>query len=452
MKAELTTFRVFPSVIKADRESEISVFASGGIFTFFDDIEYEVRVIPTDYSDIPEDESLTIFGLDEKRPMLKIKPQGGVLKFKYFFSGEQEWHIKISTKEYHAHEPLQYKDAAPHWNWVRERPEKGVILSVYSLLPDLYERTPLRCDLHVHTNQSDGDESPLLTAAAYRRAGYDAIALTDHAQYNIASLTKEKMDFKTDYKVLVAEEIHNAYNGQLHIICLGADTSISNMFIKEPKRVEKEVGELEKSVKIPPNVPKKEYLYRLWAYKTAKMHGGFVIYPHPYWNIGKCRWQVGPNLAMAILKNGLCDAFEIMGGGNTAENNLQACLYYEAVKEGVNLPLVGSTDNHSVMGEFDTASSIIFAKGGDVIGAVASSYSVAAEHKHFEMTRFYGPYRLARYARFLVDYYFPIHRELCASAGQVMVDYVLGHTNDSTLLEALEERVKDFENKFFGRA
>ncbi len=451
MKAEITTFRLFPAVVKADEESEISVIASEGVFGLYDDVEYEIRVVPTDESDIPEDETLTIFGLDEKRPVLTAHPKNGVLKFKYLFSGEQEWHIKISAKNYEAHEFESHKKAAPHWDNVRKRPQNGVILAMYSLYPDLYERTPKRADLHVHTNYSDGDEGPALTAAAYRRAGYDRIALTDHAQYNIGKYAREKMDFKSDFKVLVGEEIHNAYNGQIHIICLGADTGISDMLIYNSENVAKEVAELEKQTKVPEELPKKEYLYRLWVYKTAKAHGGFIIYPHPYWNIGKCRWQVGPKLAKAILTDGLCDAFEVMGGGNTIENNLQVSLYYDAVKDGLKLPIVGSTDNHTVMDNFDTASTIVFEKDGDIIEAISSDYTLAADHKKGELTRLIGPYRLVRYTRFLFDYYFPRHTELCVSSGQVMVDYMMGYTKDRNLVERLEARVDDFEKLFFGR-
>ena len=38
----------------------------------------------------------------------------------------------------------------------------------------------LRCALHAHTTESDGELSPALLAAHYRRAGYDVLAITDH--------------------------------------------------------------------------------------------------------------------------------------------------------------------------------------------------------------------------------------------------------------------------------
>lgn len=451
MKSELTTFRVYPSVIPANKESELSIIAQGGYMLFYDDITYDVQVIPVDESDIGDDESLSLFGLDEKRKTFHIKPEKGVLKVKYFFSGEQQWNIRISTNEYEKHENPIIKEASPFWDWLRERPKKGVILSVYSLEEDLYNRRALRGDLHVHTNESDGDETPALTAAIYRRAGYDFIAITDHARYDIGAMARKSFDFRSDYRILTAEEIHNGYSGQIHIICIGAKIGISDLLMNNKEQVESEINELEKTTVIPDGVPQREYLYRLWVYNKAKKEGGLVIYPHPYWYIKKCRWHVGPRLAMAILENGLCDAFEIMGGGYAEENNMQTALYYEAVGNRVKLPVVGATDNHTVLCEFERASTYVFTENDDIESAVKDGYCVAAEHLPGEATRLYGPYRLVRYARFLTDYYFPLHTQLCTSSGQVIADYVQGESSIKPLLEGLEKRVTEFENKFFGR-
>src|SRR4051812_32543400 len=38
----------------------------------------------------------------------------------------------------------------------------------------------MRCQLHAHTTCSDGELTPAGLAAHYRRAGYDALAVTDH--------------------------------------------------------------------------------------------------------------------------------------------------------------------------------------------------------------------------------------------------------------------------------
>jgi DNA polymerase (family 10) len=49
-------------------------------------------------------------------------------------------------------------------------------------LPHLIERSDLKCDLHMHTTESDGRESIATMAAAAQARGLDFIAITDHTQ------------------------------------------------------------------------------------------------------------------------------------------------------------------------------------------------------------------------------------------------------------------------------
>jgi DNA polymerase (family X) len=49
-------------------------------------------------------------------------------------------------------------------------------------LPQLIERSDLKCDLHMHTTESDGRESIAAMAAAAQARGLDFIAITDHTQ------------------------------------------------------------------------------------------------------------------------------------------------------------------------------------------------------------------------------------------------------------------------------
>ena len=158
-------------------------------------------------------------------------------------------------------------------------------------------------------------------------------------------------------------------------------------------------------------------------------------------------------MTRAILKNGLCDAYEVLGGCGPEDNNLQTALYSELRAEGTEVPVVGSTDSHSVLDartHFKNASTIAFVQNGDVLGAVASGYSVAAEHLPGESTRVYGPFRLVKYAQFLLQNYFPVHNRLCQAAGTAILGLVCGE-NINALAEAQEARVASFEQKFFGR-
>lgn len=455
MKPEIQQFCIEPSVLLADSESEIAIRALDGRMMFFDDVTYDVQIIPTEESDVPSDEAMTLFGPDNNRVTYQIKPQNGVLRLKHFFAGEQQWTIHISTKEYESHlDKALFDGWAPHWNTIRKQGERGVNLSVYSVQKDLYTKRVLRGDLHTHTNYTDAEDSPALVAGEYRRAGYDFVAITDHNLYNIGRYAREKFGFKTDFQILTAEEVHNGYNGQLHVLNIGGRQSINELYLKQPETVAAEIEQLKSETDIPEGVDEREYLHRLWVYRAIKKTGGLVIFPHPYWFVKKTRWHISPRMAEVIMKNGLCDAFEIIGGGTRENNNMQVALYCEMLSQGVRLPVVGSTDCHSVLSPdypFAAASTFVFTETGDIQQAVAQGLCVAAEHPYDEPIRLYGPYRLVRYARFLADYYFPLHSSLCACSGKLIVDYIHGDDSLKPLIEALEKRVRQHEKGFFGR-
>lgn len=49
---------------------------------------------------------------------------------------------------------------------------------------DLFGKQRMKINLHTHTTVSDGRKTPEEAAAVYKAAGYDAIALTDHWEFN----------------------------------------------------------------------------------------------------------------------------------------------------------------------------------------------------------------------------------------------------------------------------
>ena len=60
MNSILKKFKVIPSVVEADKESEITIKSLDGTFQFFDDVTYKVSFIPQDVSDVAMDEEISL--------------------------------------------------------------------------------------------------------------------------------------------------------------------------------------------------------------------------------------------------------------------------------------------------------------------------------------------------------------------------------------------------------
>ena len=54
----------------------------------------------------------------------------------------------------------------------------------------------------------------------------------------------------------------------------------------------------------------------------------------------------------------------------------------------------------------------------------------------------YGSYRLVKYARFLLDRYFPTHDELCVEEGILMREYALGDSETGERLKDMADRTE----------
>lgn len=428
MANEIFNFNVIPSVVPADEESEIVIESRSGVFKFYDGVEYDVRFIPTEQSDVPMNEEMSLFGWDQNRKTYCVKAENGRLKLKHKFFGEQKWRINITSAEI------------------------GITVSIYSLLPDLYGKNVKKGDFHIHTMISDGTESPERTAANYRKAGFDVIAMTEHNIYYSSKDVEKKLDFMKNYKIMCGEEVHNGYGGLIHMVNIGSRYSVNEIYINEPGRVKKEVEELKKSVKVPDGLDEREYLYRVWTYNEIKKSGGYAIYPHPFWTVSE-HYNVETKMSRAILQNGLCDAFELMGGCTPYENNLQHALYEEMLRGGVNIPIVGSSDSHSSMPGvewFNETFTILFAHGDDVLGAIDSGYSVVVEAVKNEHTRIFGDFRMMKYAQFLLENYFARRDELCKASGLFVERYLEGDDCKDIIISC-EDRIEKLEKEFFGR-
>ena len=79
-------------------------------------------------------------------------------------------------------------------------------------------------------------------------------------------------------------------------------------------------------------------------------------------------------------------------------------------------------------------------------------YSVAIEQRYGETERYFGSYRMVKYAIFLMEHYFPLHNELCVEEGVLMREYILGDKSAGEVLSALSGRVERYAKKIlFGK-
>ncbi|HOJ12011.1 MAG TPA: hypothetical protein PK733_15675 [Clostridiales bacterium] len=153
------------------------------------------------------------------------------------------------------------------------------------------------------------------------------------------------------------------------------------------------------------------------------------------------------------------DAFELLGGYHLSEvesNTLQVARYHEEISKGKKIPIVGSTDSHgcekgSLFGWYYT---IVFSHTSelqDIIGNIKSLHSVAVEALPNEKVRVYGPFRLVKYALFLIREVFPAHDALCFEEGKLMLDYISGDKSVSDKLGRLKGQTTELMANFFGR-
>jgi predicted metal-dependent phosphoesterase TrpH len=82
----------------------------------------------------------------------------------------------------------------------------------------------VRCDLHVHSNASDGSLSPADLVQAARAGRLDVIAITDHD--TVAGVPAAVAAAGPDIRVVAAIEISSQLDGELHM--LGYNVDVTN--------------------------------------------------------------------------------------------------------------------------------------------------------------------------------------------------------------------------------
>jgi hypothetical protein len=401
LRKETRFYDVSPLIVPAGSEAEITIRPLFDHALFGEDL----HVLFSPLNGLPGQTTR----LQPQEPSFLLAD--GTLRVKVVFPSEQEYAV------------LVYQGDTP-----RPRAE----FRLYALDADLFARRPYKGDTHMHTTYSDGKESPAFVAASCRQIGIDFAAITDHGQH-APSLEAMRIfaGLPLDMRLYPGEEVHPPDN-PVHMVNFGGSFSVNARFKEEVyfKEVEVLSARLEG---LPPDVDRHNLASCMWCFDQVRAGGGLGIFCHPYW-VHNHRLDVPLALSDLLFERQPYDALELIGGYHPFEfesNALQVARYQEERSRGRRIPIVGASDSHGTFGEnlFGWFYTVVFSPTldlPDLVASIKDLYSVAVEAPSEHFPRAHGPLRLAQYAQFLLREVFPLHDELCAAEGSVMLNYAAG--------------------------
>lgn len=423
-------YAIYPQVVLADKPTEMTIVPTERAFLLLEGQEYNVIVTSLD------DDETDYHAGGTCHHKITAVAQDGVLRFTYTFPAEGEHLIRFEYKE-----------------------KKFFEMNVFSLYKDLYRLRPVRGDLHSHSYRSDGCQDPAAAMGHYREQGYDFFALTDHNRYYPGGEIDEVYEgVKLGITRVKGEEVH-APGSVVHIVHVGGKSSVADIYVHDSARYEQEIAEYE--TRVPANVPERykgRYARSMWVCDRIHEAGGIAIFAHPYWRPGASRvYNVNNEFTRILLKSGMFDAFELVGGQTQVGINRCVALLMELREEGFKIPLVGSSDVHGMENAgFPHMFTICFAKENEndaITDAVKDYRCVAVEATNNEYARHYrcyGSFRLVTYAQFLLKNYFPNLQRICQGEGVAMRTYAFDDAGKA-LIEAQVKQTDNYRLRFFGK-
>lgn len=427
-------FDIWPKVVRADRETTITIKPLFRHSEFKSGEQLKVRYVR-------DDGNVDGGGCEPWVAFTEIpfEQDGGMLRIKHFFAGENEHTFRLVAVD-------------------QEQKEKLIAnLHVFSLKADLFELRPFKGDFHLHSFCSDGLESPAYVAASTRKVGMDFMALTDHHRYEpsleaIAAMEK----LPTDLRCYPGEEVH-CPNSPVHVVNFGGAFSLNNIFRNDEERFRTETSVYEEKLSsdIHPSL-RYQIAAAEWSFDQIRSGGGVSIYCHPYWRPEE-RYYVHSKVNDTIIDRQRFDALEVIGGfyRHQMESNALAVAHYqEARAKGQKIPVVGVSDSHGcdrdLFGWYYTVVLAHSVEFKDIAEGISSLNSVAVEAVEGEFPRVVGPFRQVRYIYFLLREYFPLHDKLCREEGGALLDVLSGDTTAEKRLAGLKGRVPALLDKYWG--
>lgn len=291
-------------------------------------------------------------------------------------------------------------------------------LEIYALEDDLFGKNPYKGDNHMHTRFSDGKDSPEYMAAASCSNGYDYCVITDHRVFEPSLIARDF--FKptgADFLVIPGEEVHSPDN-PVHLINMGGKESVNDWWRYHEDEYRAAVEEELKTI-TEPMTDKDRYAAAASQVMFDRIRSvdGVSIFCHPNWIEGPVFHQ-HEDVTDYLFDHKRFDALELIAGGAYEIGTQMQIAYYQDLPR---MPVLGNSDSHACFGGGLEPGNftVVFADALEeeaIKNSVRNGCCVAGNEN-----KFYGEYRLVKYAYFLQKNYFPKHRSQRAQLGAWML-------------------------------
>ena len=314
---------------------------------------------------------------------------------------------------------------------------------VYALRGDLFRLRPYRGDFHMHSNRSDGRETPEYVAATCRKIGLDFMSLTDHRRYEPSLIAQQAMaGFGCDMLVCPGEEVHLPDN-PTHIINFGGKASINAMVEADEAKYRAGVAEYMKDL---PDGYDENTRFQVaaseWTYDRIRENGGIAMFCHPYWQPNYHNY-IGMDVIELMMDRNRFDVMEAVGGfyrPQTESNMLAIARWQEERAKGKKIPVAGISDSHGCDGDLTGwFYTVVFAEKlefDSIAAAIRDERSIAVHWIPEEHPIVVGRFRLVKFVHFLLREFYPEHNELCRIEGEIMRRALAGEEPDAKELIA----------------
>jgi hypothetical protein len=209
------------------------------------------------------------------------------------------------------------------------------------IFPDIPGYHTLKCDFHMHTVFSDGHVWPNFRVYEAIRDGLDAIALTDHVDYE-GHPEEIKKDYNRPYQIA----LEAAKNSQL-IVIKGAEISprmpphhCNAIFVQDANAIPvRYMKDMQKTFVMKDSVSREDILA---AFEAVKQQGAFISYNHPEFNwwdekrFGRERFN---DFHKLLLAKGMLHGIEVVNSGKYMPHAHAMALQY-------NLAMLANSDVH----------------------------------------------------------------------------------------------------------